>query len=84
MSNENYLANLSKVVGEACDKWLASRGFEKKGWKQQNDMFAHSSDRINLFRGEMAQRDRRAPPVFETNVNAKSINATVIMVFYII
>ena len=39
MSNENYLANLSKVVGEACDKWLASRGFEKKGWKQQNDMF---------------------------------------------
>ena len=39
MSNENYLVNLSKVVGEACDKWLASRGFEKQGWKQQNNTF---------------------------------------------
>ena len=39
MSEENYMSNLSKVVGEACDRWLASRGFEKKGWKKQNDEF---------------------------------------------
>ena len=39
MSNEDYLTNLSKVVGEACDLWLARRGFVKKGWKKQNDTF---------------------------------------------
>ena len=39
MSEENYMSKLSKVVGEACDRWLASRGFEKKGWKKQNDEF---------------------------------------------
>ena len=39
MSNEDYMTNLSKVVGEACDIWLAGRGFEKKGWKKQNDSF---------------------------------------------
>jgi len=39
MSAEDYMSNLSKVVGEACDRWLASRGFEKKGWKKQNDEF---------------------------------------------
>jgi len=25
---DDYLNNLSKIVGEACDKWLASRGIE--------------------------------------------------------
>tara|TARA_R110002020_G_scaffold39301_1_gene117033 strand:+ start:223 stop:384 length:162 start_codon:yes stop_codon:yes gene_type:complete len=37
--HDNYMTNLSKVVGEACDLWLARRGFVKKGWKQQNDDF---------------------------------------------
>ena len=34
MSNEDYLRNLAKVVGEACDVWLEGRGFvikDKKG-----------------------------------------------------
>jgi len=37
--HEDYMTNLSKVVGEACDRWLARRGFVKKGWKQQNNEF---------------------------------------------
>ena len=37
--HDDYMTNLSKVVGEACDLWLARRGFVKKGWKQQNDEF---------------------------------------------
>ena len=39
MSNEDYLRNLAKVVGEACDVSLEGRGFVKQGWKKQNDAF---------------------------------------------
>tara|TARA_R100000995_G_scaffold48632_2_gene23323 strand:- start:445 stop:612 length:168 start_codon:yes stop_codon:yes gene_type:complete len=35
-----YITNLSKSVGEACDRWLAEKGLKGKSWKQQNnDMF---------------------------------------------
>ena len=32
-----YITNLSKSVGEACDRWLAEKGWKGKSWKQQND-----------------------------------------------
>jgi hypothetical protein len=32
-----YITNLSKSVGEACDRWLAEKGLKGKSWKQQND-----------------------------------------------
>ena len=32
-----YITNLSKSVGEACDRWLAKKGLKGKSWKQQND-----------------------------------------------
>ncbi len=32
-----YITNLSKSVGNACDKWLAAKGLKGKSWKQQND-----------------------------------------------
>ena len=32
-----YISNLSKSVGEACDRWLAEKGLKGKSWKQQND-----------------------------------------------
>ena len=32
-----YITNLSKSVGEACDRWLEKRGMKGKGWRQQND-----------------------------------------------
>ena len=31
-----YITNLSKSVGEACDRWLAEKGLKGKSWKQQN------------------------------------------------
>ena len=39
-----YITNLSKSVGEACDRWLAEKGLKGKSWKQQNDeMFKKKS-----------------------------------------
>jgi len=39
-----YITNLSKSVGEACDRWLAAKGLKGKSWKQQNDeMFKKKS-----------------------------------------
>ena len=32
-----YITNLSKSVGEACDRWLAEKGLKGKSWKQQNN-----------------------------------------------
>ncbi len=32
-----YITNLSKSVGEACDRWLAEKGLKGKSWKQLND-----------------------------------------------
>ena len=32
-----YITNLSKSVGEACDRWLAEKGMKGKSWKQQNN-----------------------------------------------
>ena len=32
-----YITNLSKSVGEACDRWMAEKGLKGKSWKQQND-----------------------------------------------
>ena len=32
-----YISNLSKSVGEACDRWLAKKGLKGKSWKQQSD-----------------------------------------------
>ena len=32
-----YITNLSKSVGEACDRWLAEKGLNGKTSKQQND-----------------------------------------------
>ena len=32
-----YITNLSKSVGEACDRWLAEKGLKGKSWKQQHD-----------------------------------------------
>ena len=32
-----YITNLSKSVGEACDRWLAEKGLKGKSRKQQND-----------------------------------------------
>jgi hypothetical protein len=32
-----YITNLSKSVGEACDRWLEKRGMKGKAWRQQND-----------------------------------------------
>ena len=32
-----YITNMSKSVGEACDRWLAEKGLKGKSWKQQND-----------------------------------------------
>ena len=32
-----YITNLSKSVGEACDRWLAEKGLKGKSLKQQND-----------------------------------------------
>jgi hypothetical protein len=39
MSEDDYLKNLAKVVGEACDVWLEGRGIAKTSWKKQNDVF---------------------------------------------
>ena len=36
-SGEDYLYGLSKVVNEACEKWLANRGLKTKTWKQTKD-----------------------------------------------
>ena len=30
--DEEWLVNLSKVVGQACDRWLASRNLASRGW----------------------------------------------------
>ena len=32
-----YITNLSKSVGEACDRWLAEKGLKGKSWKEQNN-----------------------------------------------
>jgi hypothetical protein len=32
-----YITHLSKIVGDACDRWLAEKGLKGKSWKQQND-----------------------------------------------
>ncbi len=32
-----YQRSLSRVVGEACDKWLDKKGLKTKSWKDQND-----------------------------------------------
>ena len=32
-----YITNLSKSVGQACDRWLAEKGLKGKSWKQQNN-----------------------------------------------
>ena len=32
-----YITNLSKSVGEACDRWLAENGLKGKSWNQQNN-----------------------------------------------
>ena len=32
-----FITNLSKTVGEACDRWLEKRGMKGKAWRQQNN-----------------------------------------------
>ncbi len=32
-----YQRSLSRIVGEACDKWLDKKGLKTKSWKDQND-----------------------------------------------
>ena len=32
-----YMTNLSKSVGEACDRWLERRGMKQKSWRQQKN-----------------------------------------------
>ena len=42
-----YITNLSKSVGEACDRWLAEKGLKGKSWKQQNDEMVNKTKNGN-------------------------------------
>jgi len=33
----DYQKSLSRIVGEACDRWLDKKGLKTKSWKDQND-----------------------------------------------